>query len=82
MPGDRVLRSTFVEKALKLAQPDLESLVMEHHLKDRSLEMQIQHQLKRMVQDVQDAQALLELFCSTILNIAQCKPIVHRIVPV
>ena len=27
------LRSTFVEKALKLAQPDLESLVMEHHLK-------------------------------------------------
>lgn len=42
-----IVTSTFVEKALKLAQPDLESLVMEHHLKD-----------------VQDAQALLELFCS------------------
>lgn len=42
-----IVTSTFVEKALKIAQPDLESLVMEHHLKD-----------------VQDAQALLELFCS------------------
>ncbi|CAJ1348257.1 unnamed protein product [Effrenium voratum] len=42
-----IVTSTFVEKALKLAQPDLESLVMEHHLKD-----------------VQDAQALIVLFCS------------------
>ncbi|CAE7472954.1 SCN11A [Symbiodinium natans] len=42
-----IVTSTFVEKALKLAQPDLESLVMEHHLKD-----------------VQDAQALIDLFCS------------------
>jgi len=39
--------SLFTISALKLAQPDLESLVMEHHLKD-----------------VQDAQALLDLFCS------------------
>ncbi|CAE7617388.1 fumA [Symbiodinium sp. CCMP2592] len=54
-----IVTSTFVEKALKLAQPDLESLVMEHHLKD-----------------VQDAQSLIDLFCSR-LGCSETSSICH-----
>ena len=56
-------------EALKLAQPDLESLVMEHHLKDRRELPPLQFlSVDACAEDVQDAQALLDLFCSIDLS--------------